>query len=641
MISTVMNNPHSTLAQMLARATEILPKAWIRADAVGLQVRVGEIVYHTPLYDEHQPSKLWNIRAANATVGTLTAQFLDDSTEDSRFVKEILLEDIAERIGKTVEQMRAMREMHKLSRAIEQAGESIYITDCAGVIEYVNPAFEQMTGYAMAEALGHTPRLLRSELHAADFYAHMRAVLQAGEIYRDVVINRRKDGAPYYQSMTIAPVKDENGVIAHYVACAQDISELKRAEEQLAQARAQEVAIAAKIQQTLLTGHPPASTRELAIAAGTIPSQSVDGDFYDFYQQGTQTLDVVIGDVMGKGISAALLGAATKSLFPQVMQELSATHDRHGAPDARAIVNAVHREVTPELIALNSFITCCYLRFDLATDHVLMVDCGHTPSIHYQAARGQCALLKGGNMPLGFSQRETYSQVILPYAAGDVFVLYSDGITEAQNSAGEMFGEERLCALVCAQAADEPAVLLDAITAAVAAFSGQAIQRDDLTCIVVRVMATGAQLRHEAQLTIPGDYDALARARAALQAFLAHLPAAALEDKERDLLLLAFQEALVNIIKHGYANQPAGQIVVTMKAYADALFLELAHHGASFEPKAVVSPAFDGSRDQGFGVFIMDACSEVSYGFGSQGSHLTVLRKPFTAFHVAPTCPST
>jgi|GEM_PF-4288655 len=628
MISTAMSNPGNTLAQMLARVIEILPKAWIREDAVALQVRVGENVYRTALYDEHQPGKLWNIRAFNTTAGALAAQFRDDSTEDSRFVKEILLEDIAERIGKTIEHVRALREMRKLSRAIEQAGESIYLTDCAGVIEYVNPAFEQMTGYTRLEAVGHTPRLLRSDLHEPAFYAHLRAVLQAGEIYRNVVINRRKDGTPYYQSMTIAPIKDDDGVIGHYVACAQDITELKRAEEQLAQARTQEVEIAAKIQQTLLIGYPPAPTAKLAIGAGTVPSQSVDGDFYDFYQQGTQALDIVIGDVMGKGIPAALLGAATKSLFPQVMQELRATHDRDRTPDARDIVNAVHREVTPELIALNSFITCCYLRFDLATDHLLMVDCGHTRSIHYHAARGQCEFLKGDNMPLGFNEREQYTQVILPYAEGDVLVLYSDGITDAQNSTGELFGEERLCAVVCAHATEEPAAVVRALSDAVVAFSGHATQRDDLTCIVTRVTATGEQLRHCEQLTIPSTYAALAGVRHAFERVLQDVPADALDETARPMLVLALQEALVNIIKHAYAERPDGHIEVTMKVYAEALFLELAHGGCSFDPKGITAPAFDGSRTNGFGMFIIGSCSDmISYHFGCEGNNLTVLRK--------------
>ena len=93
----------------------------------------------------------------------------------------------------------------------------------------------------------------------------------------------------------------------------QSLTRHKRAEEELARARKREVGIGAKIQQTLLLGQPPKNLTGMRVGALTIPSQQIDGDFYDFFQHTDTCLDVVVGDVMGKGVPAALLGAAIKS----------------------------------------------------------------------------------------------------------------------------------------------------------------------------------------------------------------------------------------------------------------------------------------------------------------------------------------
>ncbi len=97
---------------------------------------------------------------------------------------------------------------------------------------------------------------------------------------------------------------------------------LRRVEAELAKAREREIETASKIQQTLLMGVPPKDFKGMEIANWTIPSQKVDGDFYDFIVIDSQCLDVVVGDVMGKGIASALLGAALKSYFLRVIHEL-------------------------------------------------------------------------------------------------------------------------------------------------------------------------------------------------------------------------------------------------------------------------------------------------------------------------------
>jgi diguanylate cyclase (GGDEF)-like protein/PAS domain S-box-containing protein len=130
-------------------------------------------------------------------------------------------------------QKNAQAQMQKLSSAVEQTADSVMITDCNGRIEFVNAAFEATTGYSRAEALGQTPRLVKSERHDDEFYRHLWATILAGRSYRNVLINRKRDGSVYYEEKTITPLKDGAGHITHFVSTGKDITERMHAQERL------------------------------------------------------------------------------------------------------------------------------------------------------------------------------------------------------------------------------------------------------------------------------------------------------------------------------------------------------------------------------------------------------------------------
>ena len=129
--------------------------------------------------------------------------------------------------------MHAEAEMLKLSSAMEQTADTVMITDRAGVIEYVNAAFERTTGYTRAETLGHKPNLLKSGVHGVSFYDKLWRTVLAGDIFRDVFISRRKNGALYHEEKTISPLRDERGNITHFISTGKDITERMQAQERL------------------------------------------------------------------------------------------------------------------------------------------------------------------------------------------------------------------------------------------------------------------------------------------------------------------------------------------------------------------------------------------------------------------------
>jgi sigma-B regulation protein RsbU (phosphoserine phosphatase) len=262
---------------------------------------------------------------------------------------------------------------------------------------------------------------------------------------------------------------------------------LRASLEELAQARQREVEVGAKIQQTLLLGQPPHELPGVRVAALTIPSQQIDGDFYDFFEHNERCLDVVVGDVMGKGVPAALLGAAIKSYFLRALSSLSSPLDHGKLPEPEDIVASVHADVTRQFIGLESFATLCYARFNMEQYRVTLVDCGHTKTVHFHSRTGTSETLYGGNLPLGFSEGEIYQQVSVPYEAGDLFFFYSDGVTEAQNEAGEFLGVEYLVELIEKNSGLGPEELIDRVRQAVVAFANAETFADDVTCVAVKI----------------------------------------------------------------------------------------------------------------------------------------------------------
>jgi len=121
----------------------------------------------------------------------------------------------------------------KLSHALQQSADAVMITDGDGVIEYVNTAFERITGYSSAEALGKKPNLVKSGQHDRDFYAQLWDTIKRGEVFQDVLINRHKVGSLYYEEKTITPLKDRAGNITHYISTGKDITERMQTQERL------------------------------------------------------------------------------------------------------------------------------------------------------------------------------------------------------------------------------------------------------------------------------------------------------------------------------------------------------------------------------------------------------------------------
>ena len=165
-----------------------------------------------------------------------------DSLEPRHFsAQEISLAwNVANQVAGVLARARLAQTSQRLMTAIEQATESMVITDTKGRILYVNPAFEQITGYNPTEALGQNPRLLKSGKHDETFYREMWQTISRGKVWRGKFINKKKDGSLYTEDATITPVRDESGIIVNYVAVKRDITYELKLEQQYHKAQKME-----------------------------------------------------------------------------------------------------------------------------------------------------------------------------------------------------------------------------------------------------------------------------------------------------------------------------------------------------------------------------------------------------------------
>jgi sigma-B regulation protein RsbU (phosphoserine phosphatase) len=362
---------------------------------------------------------------------------------------------------------------------------------------------------------------------------------------------------------------------------------------------AQEIEIASSIQQTLLTGRPPVGVPRIEIAAYSAASQQIDGDFHDFLRHG-DAVDVVIGDVMGKGVAAALLGAATKSQFLRAIANLSL---RGSTPSPVAIVRRAASRLSERLIAVERFVTLCYARFDPPRSTVEFVDCGHTGILLHRKLTGESMFLRGDDLPLGISMESKFEQRSAPIMTGDTFLLFSDGVTETRNTEGDLFGEERLIEAVETFCSLGPTILVQQIRKAADEFRGEAPQADDFSCVALRL---GPKPDSEIPERSAAEFACGLGELQSVGTWLRNIAERAGVEPERLARLeMSCHEAFVNCVKYGSPGECTRPVYLEGAIFKTHLQIEIRHQGPAFDPLTIPPPSFDGSRDGGFGTFII------------------------------------
>ncbi len=174
----------------------------------------------------------------NNPIGLIITQSYDNPNAYDQSSIEIL-EIIANQLSIYIEHKKAEETTQKLSKAVVQSPASIVITNPDGNIEYVNPKFTQLTGYTLQDVIGQNPRILKSGEHVEDFYKNLWDTITSGKDWSGEFRNKKKNGETYWESANISPLVNEDGIITHFVAVKEDITEKKKMIEDIIEAKEQ------------------------------------------------------------------------------------------------------------------------------------------------------------------------------------------------------------------------------------------------------------------------------------------------------------------------------------------------------------------------------------------------------------------
>jgi serine phosphatase RsbU (regulator of sigma subunit)/anti-sigma regulatory factor (Ser/Thr protein kinase) len=391
-----------------------------------------------------------------------------------------------------------------------------------------------------------------------------------------------------------------------------------------------EIEIGGNIQQVLLLGRTPADVTGLEIGTVARASRQVDGDFFGFFHHGNGIFDLVLGDVMGKGIPAALVGAAVKSQFQRFGSTSGPAGRRLPCAEPAEIVTAVHEQVSETLIELGRFVTAIYARFDVFQGKLTYVDCGHTDALHHRADVDKVDVLHmkvsgRTNLPLGFARDTRYEQVVLPIGPGDTILFYSDGLTEARAPGGTFYGVDAVATAVARGREQRPQALVDRICGDVERFSAGAGIHDDLTCIAVRV--TGTPPPSLLCVEVDNEPGSLGKVRRFVTDVCAAVPGNRFADEQVAELHLALTEASSNVFEHAYGGG-AGTLRIEAQWNDHELRFRLVDRGAAFDPARARPPRFDGSSDGGLGIYLIRQIMElIDYTRSEAGLNVLELAK--------------
>jgi PAS domain S-box-containing protein len=513
------------------------------------------------------------------------------------------MRDITER--RRVE--RALHDSEARERAaFEQAAVGVLQVEPYGKVLRVNEALCQLLGRSREDVLTlHADDLVHPDDRGGLHEDSVRLFTSQTSSYsRDLRLLDR-EGTPKWVRVTASLMRDDQGKPRYGLGIIEDIRHRRQAEADLEAARQRELQVGARIQKSLLVTPPPQVLDGAHFSSHSLASQGIDGDFVEVLRVGPHCIDVVVGDVMGKGLAAALVGAGAKLQFSRSLAELFAQRSAdQGWPEPADIVASVHHAMTPALQDLEAFVTLCYLRIDTAAGRITWVGCGHEEPL-LVPVEGEPVRLSNQHPPLGVLQESDYRQDSALLRAGDSLFLCSDGVTDAMRDDGERIGHERVveAAVRHLRCHPSPAAALHSLRAEL--FTSGVTLQDDVTMFVI-------QWRHRSEPVARVELPLSMRALQGVREFVGQQAAAAgVEETERALLEVACVEAFTNIVRHGQGLLADAPLELMARRHDDALVLELVHIGEHFEPPGQTAETnFAEFPEGGFGLTIIRNASD-------------------------------
>jgi sigma-B regulation protein RsbU (phosphoserine phosphatase) len=424
----------------------------------------------------------------------------------------------------------------------------------------------------------------------------------------------------------IVKSKDELGQLAR--AFNKMTSDLKKSIEENVHDRAEkeriaaELGIAANIQTSMLPNvFPPFPDRkEFDLFALMNPAREVGGDFYDFYLLDRDNLAVVIADVSGKGIPAALFMVITKTLIK------NCSFCRTPKSVFESINNRLYNTNDEGI-----FVTGIVGFYNIPTGKFVFVNAGHNPPVVKKRGKNYEFIKTEPCIILGFIQNAQYREEEIYLESGDTLYLYTDGVTEAMNSENEMFGEQRLLSVLNRNINSSPQELLDAVKQDVNNYIGDAEQTDDITMLALKVLDVSKKPKEtkEAsikQLQVEANTENLVNVLGFINADLEKLN---YPIDLRNHINIAVEEIFINIANYAY-EAAGGSVDITIST-DEKTIIRFEDTGKHYNPLDQADP--DLKKDPadrnigGLGIYMVKKIMDKVEYFRTEGKNILVITK--------------
>ena len=387
--------------------------------------------------------------------------------------------------------------------------------------------------------------------------------------------------------------------------------------------------VAQEVQRLLL----PSAEPELAgydISGGILYCDKTGGDYYDFLnvcKRERSCLAVVLGDVSGHGIPSALVMAAARGQLHTLSDVEMAPHERMGA---------INRALSRDLDGTGRFLTLFYLQLSADSARVQWVRAGHDPAVRFDPATDSFGELRGEGLPLGVDEGYVYATSEAALKDGEVLVMATDGVWEARNAAGEMFGKKRMLAIIRENAHKYAQDIRLAMMAAVEGFQGNG-QEDDIAVVVVK-KGTGdtSMARHSISFRMTNKENCFKCFQPKVEAFgNMH----GLHPKIVFHLTLVLDELITNVISYGYTDFDVHPIDVTIELQGDDVTIRLEDDSEPFNILEAPAPELDLPLDErakpvgGLGIHLVKNMVHGIHYERENGKNVLTLHKNISKTH--------
>jgi sigma-B regulation protein RsbU (phosphoserine phosphatase) len=360
----------------------------------------------------------------------------------------------------------------------ETCSDAVILIDTESQIHFVNPAVKEVFGYSPEEVIGQKLAVLQPESLRAAHRAGIERYLQTGvkklNWRATETIGRRKDGSEFpievsFSDMVLLGKR-------WFVGFVRDITGRKRAERELRENHEQ-FRVAREIQQRLFPKSAP-DMKGLDIAGATYSAEATGGDYFDYLPMLNGCLGIVLADVTGHGVGPALLMAETRAYLRLLARNRE---------DVGEILTRANR-VLAEDVDFERFVTLIIAKLDPAARTLVFANAGHPSGYIIDAAGRVKASLKRTGVPLGIQPDTQYAAAReITLAPGDILLCVTDGIEEAISPENELFGIDRILAVLRLHTGKPAGEIVDALYRSVRTFAGNQPQVDDITVVVVKV----------------------------------------------------------------------------------------------------------------------------------------------------------